>query len=154
MREVSYDREGTACPAEPGPVPETGEGLLESYRAGDPDALCGIQHHHPQFKNTPALSEDSFQLSDAQWVIAREYGLESWPAFAARVRHLEAAGSTSPREMPVFAIDLDVETDELSCALTREGRRAITAAPGQTVRIDRPRVDRGFTVSVVAASRE
>ena len=59
--------------------PETGEGLLESYRAGDPDALSGIQHHHPQFKNTPALSEDSFQLSDAQWVIAREYGLESWP---------------------------------------------------------------------------
>ena len=111
--------------------------LLKSHKAGDPDALSRIRHYHPLFKKTRPLTDGSpFRLSDALWVIAREYGFESWPKFAARVRHLGALeATTSPREMPVFAMDLDVDTDELSCALTRDGRRAITAAPGQPVRM-------------------
>jgi WD40 repeat protein len=111
--------------------------LLKKYQLSDPDALSRIWQYHPEFKKAGSLIPSiSFQLSDAQWVIAREYGFESWPKFAARVRHLAAvAATTSPREMPIFAIDLDVQTDELSCALTRDGRRAITAAPGQPVRV-------------------
>jgi len=111
--------------------------LLKSFQAGDPDALSRIRQSHPRFKKTGSPIQGSFfKLSDAQWVIAREYGFESWPKFAARVRHLAAQeATTSPREMPVFAIDLDVKTDELSCAFTRDGRRAITAAPGQPVRV-------------------
>ncbi len=131
--------------------------LLKSFHAGDPGALSLIRQYHPQFKKTGSeIHGSALQLSDAQWVIAREYGFESWPKFAARVRDLAAQEpSASPRAMPVFAIDLDVKTDELSCTLTRDGRRAITAAPGQPVRVwdvETGRVVRAFDARSVAAA--
>ena len=139
MREVSYDREGTACQAEPGPGPGNRRRAPRRVSArAHPDALSGnsappstVQEHAcPERGQFSALGR---AVGDRARIRAR-----SWPAFAARVRHLEAAGSTSPREMLVVLQSIsDVETDELSCALTREERRAITARR-LAVRIDRP----------------
>ena len=50
--------------------------LLKSFQAGDPDALSRIRQSHPRFKKTGSPIQGSFfKLSDAQWVIAREYGV-------------------------------------------------------------------------------
>ena len=51
--------------------------LLEQYRAGDPAAVAEVQ----QFERTPDPA--SFALNDAQRVLARAYGYQSWPKLKA-----------------------------------------------------------------------
>jgi hypothetical protein len=61
--------------------------LLEQCRNGERDALHRILRRHPKFEN---LREDrvpasTIKLSDAQLVIAREYGFSSWAALKRRI---------------------------------------------------------------------
>ncbi len=53
--------------------------LLEQYRAGDPAAVAEVQ----QFERRPDPA--TFALHDAQRVLARTYGYESWPKLKAFV---------------------------------------------------------------------
>jgi WD40 repeat protein len=106
--------------------------LLKNHESGQPEVLARIRQHHPLFKKTtPAIGESVFRLSDAQWVIAREHGFESWSKFAHHVRQLAAnnfAGATPEIGFPVFAIDLEITTDELNvCVFTRDGRHAVSS---------------------------
>lgn len=48
--------------------------LLKALRAGAPDALAAVRNHHPRGV-TPADAK----LADAQLVLARSYGVASWP---------------------------------------------------------------------------
>jgi hypothetical protein len=48
--------------------------LLRAIRRGDPDAVTDFSEHHPQPRDAA-----SCQLADAQLVLARSYGLPSWP---------------------------------------------------------------------------
>jgi ankyrin repeat protein len=57
--------------------------LLKSYRAGEPDAVRRFHQSHPAAAQPTAGPE--LTLSDAQWVLAREYGFESWPKLKAHV---------------------------------------------------------------------
>jgi len=61
--------------------------LVKSVRAGDPDALRRMREHH-------ARELDRVVLADAQLVLAREHGFDSWPKF---VREIESRlGERSP----------------------------------------------------------
>jgi ankyrin repeat protein len=85
--------------------------LKKAHADGAPEALARIRAHHPRLrgKSDAEIAAAPFRLSDAQLVVAREYGLESWPRwkaladflcadFAARVRlFLEAALDEDPR---------------------------------------------------------
>jgi ankyrin repeat protein len=53
--------------------------LLEAYRAQSPDAVLEVDAYH----RTATL--DTFALHDAQFVLARSYGFESWPKLKAAV---------------------------------------------------------------------
>jgi ankyrin repeat protein len=53
--------------------------LLEAYRAQSPDAVTEVDAHHR------TATPDSFALHDAQFVLARSYGFESWPKLKAAV---------------------------------------------------------------------
>src|SRR5882757_7210862 len=81
--------------------------LLKSYKAGDGDALQRLRQHHPRLgKLTDSdLRSGKFLLADAQLVVAREHGFESWPKFA---KHVEALSrdnsSTSKFELAVDAV--------------------------------------------------
>jgi len=55
--------------------------LLRAWRAGDPAAIDRVRAYKP--RATPP------RLADAQRIIAREYGFNSWPKL---VHHVEAAG--------------------------------------------------------------
>lgn len=57
--------------------------LLRRLRAGDPDSLARAAARHPHID---AAGPESIKLSDAQLVIAREYGFTSWPKL---VRYFE-----------------------------------------------------------------
>jgi hypothetical protein len=57
--------------------------LARAYRAGDPDAVTRVAAVEPDVTARPRRGR--FALADAQLVVAREYGLKSWPRL---VRHL------------------------------------------------------------------
>src|SRR5215470_2262012 len=67
--------------------------LLDQCRQGNHDALERIRRRHPKFKNVTDNSAIavSFKLSDAQLVIAREYGLSNWTALKQRIGAHSAA---------------------------------------------------------------
>ena len=62
--------------------------LLDAYRSGDADALRRVSDHIARGAGTRRRAmEPVVALADAQFVIAREHGFESWPKFA---RHIDA----------------------------------------------------------------
>lgn len=65
--------------------------LLKELQAGTPGALTRLLEQHPQWQSVTPGSEakSRFTLADAQLVIAREYGFESWPKLRAHVLQLE-----------------------------------------------------------------
>lgn len=83
--------------------------LLKSLRASDPGALARVRAFHPRPSalRGPETIGAGFTLSDAQLVVAREHGFESWPKLAA---HIEAVrrldSSVAAFESAVDAIAL------------------------------------------------
>lgn len=61
--------------------------LLELWRASQPEALERIRRRHPRFHtfDDATLAAAPFRLSDAQLVIAREYGFSSWAQMKQRI---------------------------------------------------------------------
>jgi hypothetical protein len=61
--------------------------LLGEWRKRDPDALERIRHRHPRFEaaDDSAIATGPFRLSDAQLVIAREYGFAHWTELKQRI---------------------------------------------------------------------
>ncbi|MFL5617764.1 MAG: ankyrin repeat domain-containing protein, partial [Gemmatimonadaceae bacterium] len=61
--------------------------LLGEWRTGDRDALARLRHRHPQFEaaDDSAIAAGPFRLSDAQLVIAREYGFAQWTELKQRI---------------------------------------------------------------------
>jgi ankyrin repeat protein len=61
--------------------------VLKGHQAADPDTLKHIQEHHPRWrKASPATIQTAhFTLSDAQLVIANEYGFETWSKLKSHV---------------------------------------------------------------------
>lgn len=61
--------------------------LLKEWRARSPEALDRIKNRHPKFRSTDhtAISAAKFLLSDAQLVLAREYGFSNWPDLKQRI---------------------------------------------------------------------
>jgi ankyrin repeat protein len=53
--------------------------LLDAYRTGSPDAVAEVTAHHR------TATPDTFALHDAQFVLARSYGFQSWPKLKAAV---------------------------------------------------------------------
>jgi ankyrin repeat protein len=107
--------------------------LKKAHAAGEPAALARVREHHPRFRGRrdAAAADAPFRLADAQLVIAREYGLESWPRwkalagflcadFDARVRlFLEAAQADDARrshELLAHAPELAAANLHTACA--------------------------------------
>jgi hypothetical protein len=68
--------------------------LLKQFRAGNAEAFDRIRRRHPRFKETSAsaIAGAPFRLSDAQLVIAREYGLSRWAELKERIKSNTLAG--------------------------------------------------------------
>ncbi len=91
------------------------EDLVNIAESGDLDALRNvlrrIQHDHPQSGNLGNLPPTDAKptLADAQLVIAREHGFESWPAFANHIEGLNC--QTSAVAKFESAVDAVVQGD-------------------------------------------
>jgi Ankyrin repeats (3 copies) len=81
--------------------------LLKSQKNSDADALQRLRQHHPHFATLTdsELRSGRLLLADAQFVLAREHGFESWPRFAKHVEALSRqSSSTSKFESAVDAV--------------------------------------------------
>jgi hypothetical protein len=59
--------------------------LLRALRRGEPSALADLREHHPE----RAVPEGA-RLADAQLVLARSYGVPSWPRLVVACRMIDA----------------------------------------------------------------
>jgi hypothetical protein len=59
--------------------------LLEAYRASSAAAIAEVGAYHR------AATRETFALHDAQFVLARSYGFESWPKLKAAIDGVTAA---------------------------------------------------------------
>jgi ankyrin repeat protein len=90
---------------------KTAKALKRAHAERDLAVLARIREHHPRFRGRRdvEIANADFTLADAQLVIAREYGVESWPRWKALAeflcadfearssRFLEAAIGDDPR---------------------------------------------------------
>jgi ankyrin repeat protein len=74
--------------------------LVKGYKSADSEAIERVKAYHPCLATLPdtQIASAKFALADAQLVIAREHGFESWPKFA---KHIEAL----VRERSVASLD-------------------------------------------------
>ncbi|HVT17300.1 MAG TPA: ankyrin repeat domain-containing protein [Thermoanaerobaculia bacterium] len=73
--------------------------FVKACKSGDPGALRRIESHHPRAARLLASGVPNVRvpLAEAQLVIAREHGFESWPKFAQHVEALTRASSPISR---------------------------------------------------------
>lgn len=66
--------------------------LLKAYRTDDSVAVERVRAFHPRLQNVPekSIPPHEFKLSDAQLVIAREYGFSSWPQLKHQIETVRA----------------------------------------------------------------
>jgi ankyrin repeat protein len=74
--------------------------LVRDCAAKVPEALERVRRYHPAFKEA---DNNRVALTDAQLVIAREHGYESWPKFAAQIRKLNLELALAEMDDPVAA---------------------------------------------------
>jgi ankyrin repeat protein len=75
--------------------------LARDCGLGVTGALARLHKHHPRFSE--AREELRVALTDAQLVIAREHGFESWPKFAAHITTANLERSVASLDDPVAA---------------------------------------------------
>ncbi|HWS16871.1 MAG TPA: hypothetical protein VN223_02605, partial [Candidatus Elarobacter sp.] len=59
--------------------------LLKLCRSADAEAMRRVRVNHPRFSKLSEIELQNAVLADAQLVIAREHGFESWPKFITRI---------------------------------------------------------------------
>jgi hypothetical protein len=69
--------------------------LLKSIRAGDADARDRLSRIHPRLNSPQRIDSAIVTLADAQLVIAREHGFDSWKTFTDRIDAI--LGERSPK---------------------------------------------------------
>jgi ankyrin repeat protein len=79
--------------------------LVRDWGLAIPDALTRIRRHHPRVHKLPELDLKGAVVTrtDAQLVIAREHGFESWPKFAKHIKTLNLIASVGSLSDPVSA---------------------------------------------------
>jgi ankyrin repeat protein len=78
--------------------------LAKDCALGMAEALARVRKHHPRLSEAAEQSRGPrIALTDAQLVIAREHGFESWPRFAAHITAANLERSVASLDDPVAA---------------------------------------------------
>ncbi len=76
--------------------------LLRDVRAGDPDASARVHAILPRVLD----GGSALALADAQFVLAREYGFQSWAALVHHVERVTPSQSSPPHRPPIRPLEL------------------------------------------------
>jgi ankyrin repeat protein len=109
------------------------QSLKSSHSEAIPsETIQRVRKQHPRFAGLPddEIARTKFALADAQFVIAREHGFESWPKFAKRVEAHASASFAASASDPVaaFIVAACVPRDSSHSSGTLERAQAILAA--------------------------
>jgi ankyrin repeat protein len=131
--------------------------LVKAWKAGDVQAVRRIRENHPRFgkiadDDVSGGTRDSFGrrksgsktaalqmgLADAQWVIAREHGFESWAKFAKHIGAVMRARTVASLSNPLaaFITAACVPRDASHASGTLENAEAILAAHPEIAKSD------------------
>jgi ankyrin repeat protein len=111
--------------------------LVKAFRAADRAALDRVRLHHPRLGklSDSALPKARIALTDAQLVIAREHGFESWPQFAREIENINFRRETIADPVSEFIIAACVPLDGTSHSSgTLDRAEAILAAHAEVAR--------------------
>ena len=121
--------------------------LLHAHAQAEPTALDRIARHHPRLHNRPldAIRVARIQLADAQLVIAREHGFESWPKFAKHIETLRLSREVASLGDPASAFI------EAACS-PRHGHRSGTLEEAEMILARDPQVAASsiYTAAILA----
>jgi ankyrin repeat protein len=119
--------------------------LLKAYQAGDAEATERVRAAHPRLENVldKTIPLDEFKLSDAQLVIAREYGFSSWPKLK---HHIETVQAGLDKTFEQFAEAVQHEN-------VAQVRALLKTTPALATRINDPAMNFDAPAIVIAASR-
>jgi len=117
--------------------------LLRSVVAGAPAAIERIRQHHPRFGQAGLDSLRTLSLADAQLVLAREHGYESWPEFAKHIETLRVIRALGDLRNPVDTFL------EVACVDRRGGHGSGTLEHAEMIRSRYPEVS---TANIYSAS--
>ncbi len=119
--------------------------LFKAYKAVDATALERIRASHPRLQNVPERSIPlrDFKLSDAQLVIAREYGFSSWPQLKNQIETLREGLNETFKQ---FA-------HAVQRGSTAQVKELLEATPGLAKRINDPVIDFDAPAVVIAAAK-
>jgi ankyrin repeat protein len=122
--------------------------LARDCELGIPGALTRISRHHPRFHK---LTESEMRnakvaLADAQLVIAREHGFESWPRFAKHIETLNLIRSVASLADPAAAFI------EVACVPRHSGHRSGTLEHAEMILSRYPQVATSsmYTAAILA----
>lgn len=89
--------------------------LVKLARSADPATLARIREHHPEGERALATK---FTLADAQLVLARELGFESWPRLKAHLEFLRARQAMDEGDLETLRalIDANPRVLEYRCS--------------------------------------
>jgi hypothetical protein len=107
--------------------------LVKAWKRSDPEARARVSEHHPRFTKLvdSEFAQRAFSLADAQFVIAREHGFDSWPKFASHIESI--TGQTSPSEIWKLAEQSVVDGDPSTLdALLRDRGEMLRTGPVQS----------------------
>lgn len=112
--------------------------LVKSVKAGDAESVQRIKNNHPHADRVAR-----FALADAQVIIAREHGFESWPKFA---KHIEGLRRDNT---PISKFELAVDAIVTGDSNTLE---SLLRKNPELVRARSTRVHRGTLLHYVSAN--
>lgn len=123
--------------------------LVKDRQDGIAGALGRIRRHHPRFHKQPDTQEirnRRFTVTDAQLVIAREHGFESWPKFANHIETIRLIQSVGSLADPVSAFI------EAACVPRHSGHNSGTLEHAETILSRYPEVAKSsiYTAAVLA----
>jgi ankyrin repeat protein len=110
--------------------------LVKNCALNGSNALTRIARHHPRFHKLSSsdIQSGHFTLADAQLVIAREHGFESWPKFARHIETLHLIRSIAVLDDPVAAFI------EVACVPRHSGHGSGTLEHAEMILAKYPQV--------------
>ena len=112
------------------------------------DAMARMRRNHPRFHKLPEAGPTAapVNLTDAQLVIAREHGFESWPRFARHIEMIRIIESVDSLTDPVAAFI------EVACAPRHSGHASGTLDHAEMILARYPQVATSniYTAAILA----
>jgi hypothetical protein len=94
--------------------------LVKRWSAGEDAAMARVREHLPQA--AAASGAFTFVLADAQLVIAREHGFESWPKLAKQIAAITGRGTLSDARRRAHRAIADGDRETLESLLRDHGQ--------------------------------